>query len=87
MGTNAEKHFANFIRILKNNNFPQNRIKNYYYFQINRWNIELTNNQIIKFPAKKIIKAIKKSIELLNHEDFKNYSIIDLRVDGKVITE
>ena len=31
--------------------------------------------------------AIKKSIELLDREDFKNYNIIDLRVDGKIIVE
>jgi len=31
--------------------------------------------------------AIQKSIELLEREDFKNYNIIDLRVDGKIIVE
>ena len=31
--------------------------------------------------------AIIKSIELLDHKDFKNYNVIDLRVDGKIIVE
>ena len=32
-------------------------------------------------------KAIKKSTELLDREDFENYKIIDLRVEGTIIVE
>ena len=35
----------------------------------------------------KASNAIIKSIELLEDKDFKNYNIIDLRVDGKIIVE
>ena len=80
----------NFIYIfnqLENNNFPINEIKNYYYFQIGRWDLQLVNNKIIKFPNNNTEDAIEESIELLNREDFKNYNIIDLRVDGKIIVE
>ena len=45
------------------------------------------NNKIIKLPDNNIDDAINKSIELLEREDFKNYNIIDLRVDGKIIVE
>ena len=45
------------------------------------------NNKTIKFPQNNIEKAIKKSIELLNREDFENYKIIDLRVEGTIIVE
>ena len=86
-GDYAEKHFINFFQKLSQNNFPKNRIKFYYYFKIGRWDLKLLNNKIIKLPSKKIDKAIKKSIDLLNREDFINYNIIDLRVDGKIIVE
>ena len=49
--------------------------------------MQLVNNKIIKFPDNNIDGAIKKSIKLLEREDFKNYNIIDLRVDGKIIVE
>ena len=62
-------------------------INNYYYFQIGRWDIELLNKKIIKFPSNKIESAIKKSVELLKREDFKDYNIIDLRIHGKIIVE
>ena len=86
-GKNSEKYFLNFLNFLKKNNFPINKIKNYYYFQIGRWDIELLNNKIIKLPYKNTDQAIIKSIELMKEKDFKNYNIIDFRVDGKIVVE
>ena len=86
-GNNAESTFVSFLKQLKDNNFPYNKIKSYYYFQIGRWDLKLSNNKVIKLPNAASNKIIKKSIELLNRNDFKNYNIIDLRVDGKIIVE
>ena len=86
-GKGAENNFIYFFNQLTNNNFPKISIKNFYYFQIGRWDLQLVNNKIIKFPENNIDNIIKKSIELLEREDFKNYNIIDLRVDGKIIVE
>ena len=72
---------------MKNNKFPRKQVKNYYYFQVDRWDVKLTNNQIIKFPSKKRKEAIQQSIKLLNHEDFENYKVIDLRIHGKIVVE
>ncbi len=86
-GDEAEKYFISFYERLNNNNFSINNIKNFYFYKIGRWDLELKNKVIIKFPDNKIDEAINKSIELLNRQDFKKYKIIDLRVDGKIITE
>ena len=86
-GKGAENNFIYFFNRLKNNNFPNKKIKNFYYFQIGRWDLQLVNNKIIKLPDSNIDDAIKKSIKLMEREDFKNYNIIDLRVDGKIIVE
>ena len=86
-GKKAENNFIYFYNQLKKNNFPEKEIKNFYYFQIGRWDLQLVNDKIIKFPENSIDEAINKSIELLKHENFKNYNIIDLRVDGKIIVE
>ena len=86
-GDDAESDFIFFYEQLKKNNFPNNKIKNFYYFQIGRWDLQLVNNKIIKFPHNNTNNAIIKSIELLEDQDFKNYNIIDLRVDGKIIVE
>ena len=86
-GQEAEKNFINFFNQLGNNNFAIKQIKNFYYFQIGRWDLELLNNQIIKFPASKIPEAIQQSVELLARKDFGNYNIIDLRIHGKIVVE
>ena len=51
--------------------------------------IELGNINIkcLIFKINNTDDAIIKSVELLNRKDFKNYNIIDLRVDGKIIVE
>ena len=86
-GDGAEMNLVNFLNRLEINNFPKQEIKNMYYFQIERWDLQLSNDKIIKFPHKATDKIIKKSIDLLNRKDFENYNIIDLRVDGKIIVE
>jgi cell division septal protein FtsQ len=86
-GLKAENDFINFFNQLTSNKFPKNRIKSYTYFQINRWDLKLVNDQIIKFPAEKRKEAIQQSVELLEREDFKKYKVIDLRIDGKIVVE
>jgi cell division septal protein FtsQ len=86
-GEGANFNFIYFTDQLKKNSFPLNRIKNFYYFKIGRWDIQLFNDKIIKFPYLNKDLAIKKSIELLNRQDFENYKIIDLRVHDKIIVE
>ena len=86
-GEGAEDKFIYFFEKLKKYKFPNNKIKNFYYFQIERWDVQLINNKIIKFPYNNIDDAIVKSVELLNREDFKNYNIIDLRIEDKIIVE
>lgn len=86
-GEDAENNFIYFLKILIDNDFPTKKIKNFYYFQIGRWDLELLNGRLIKLPNNSDKYIIKKTIKLLNREDFKKYKIIDLRVDGKVIVE
>ena len=86
-GEGAEKNFINFFKKLENNNFATKRIKNFYYFQIGRWDIQLLNDQKIKLPSNKTTEAIQQIIELLDREDFKKYKVIDLRINDKIIVE
>ena len=87
VGEGAKDHFMYFYNQLKKNNFPIENIQSFYYFQIGRWDLKLLNNKILKFPNENTEDAIKQSVELLNRKDFKNYNIIDLRVNNKIIVE
>jgi len=87
IGDGAEKNIVNFFEQLEINKFPTDDIKNFYYFKIGRWDLELSDNKVIKLPHNVNNNIIKKTIDLLNRKDFKNYKIIDLRIDGKIIVE
>jgi len=86
-GKDSERHFFNFLNLLKESNFPINKIKNYYYFQIGRWDLQLKNNLLIKLPNKKTMSSVKKSIELLSQDNFKTYEVIDLRINDRIIVK
>ena len=86
-GVNGEKFFKDFYNKLKRNNFNLEMIKNYYFFQINRWDLILNNGLLIKFPAKELDEAIILAKKLIKHPNFKNIEIIDLRIKGRIITQ
>ena len=86
-GKGAEDNFANFFKKLKANKFPQEIVKNYYYYQIGRWDLQLLNGKTIKLPANGLEEAFKLAIDLLGHKNFKNYNTIDLRIDDKIVVE
>ena len=86
-GKDSEKHFLNFFNLLKESNFPTSRIKNYYYFQIGRWDLQLESALLIKLPSDKTKSAVEKSIKLLNQKDFTNYEVIDLRINDRIIVQ
>ena len=86
-GKDAEYYFNDFQKLLKLNNFNLNIISSYYFFQINRWDLVTNNQKIIKFPSKGLEEAIKVANKLLNNKDFNKYSVIDLRINNKIITQ
>ena len=86
-GESAEMYFLNFYDNLKNNNFLTNKIQNFYYFQIGRWDIQLLNGQLIKFPSTNIVESIGQIVKLLNRKDMKKYNVIDLRIKNKLVVE
>tara|TARA_B100000686_G_scaffold205038_1_gene211863 strand:- start:313 stop:996 length:684 start_codon:yes stop_codon:yes gene_type:complete len=86
-GDDVEKNFINFLTLLEKNNFPTKNIKNFFYFKIGRWDLELSDSRLIKLPYNVNSSIIKKTTDLLNRKDFQKYKIIDLRIDGKIIVE
>ena len=86
-GKNVEYYFNDFQKLLKLNNFNLDSVSSYYFYQINRWDLVLNNKKIIKFPSKDLQEAIKVANKLLKDKDFNEYSVIDLRINNKIITQ
>ncbi len=86
-GKHAEYYFNDFQKLLKLNDFNLSIISSYYFFKINRWDLVTNNQKIIKFPSKSLKEAIKLANKILNNKDFNKYSVIDLRINNKIITQ
>ena len=86
-GKDAEYYFNDFQKLLKLNDFNLDIISSYYFFKINRWDLVTNSQKVIKFPSKGLNEAIKVANKLLNNKDFNKYSVIDLRISNKIITQ
>jgi len=81
------REFVIFHDILREAKFPIDLIKNFVFFRIGRWDLELFDETIIKLPSSNIAKSLKKLNSLLKSEYLGNVNLIDLRVENQIITE
>ena len=72
-------------KILNLNNFDIKKIKKYYYFKSNRWDIEYDNNTIVMLPSFDLEKSLRNYKSLIKVEKIRPGQIIDLRVENKII--
>ena len=84
-GKNAKKNFYNFYEKLKKVNFDTELIEEFKYFSIDRWDIILKNGKIIKLPTERFESSIEKFISIYDKDNFNNFKIFDLRINGQLI--
>ena len=81
----GEKNFSNFYFELKRIKFPINEIKTYLFYDLERWDIILKDNKIIKLPVNNIVFSLKNYLNFRNDSNFKNYKIFDYRIKDQLI--
>ena len=84
-GDFTSKEFLNLKKIIDKSKLEYSDIKNIYFFDSKRWDIELRNGLLIKLPEKKLLESLDLSIELIVSNKFKNIKVIDTRVNNQVI--
>ena len=77
--------FLNLQEILNSNGFNIQKIKNYYYFKSNRWDIKNNDDVILKLPSKNIQHALRNYQSLLRSSKSIDGKLIDLRIKNKII--
>ena len=70
---------------LKKIDFPFNLIKNYMYFDSNRWDLKTINKKTIKLPNKNYIKSLQSYLEVHNKESFSKFTIFDYRIADQLV--
>ena len=84
-GPGAEKKFHIFYRSLKNMNFQNNLISQYNYFHINRWDIILKDDKIVKLPIMNYENSLEKFLSIYKEKNFSAFKVFDFRVKGQLI--
>ena len=79
------KNFYELYRLLKEIKFPIHEIKTYYYFEINRWDLKLQNDKIIKLPSKNIKKSLLNFMENYELNTLDRFKIFDYRIKDELI--
>ena len=81
--TNTE--FIKLKKTIDKSKLDYGNIKNIYFFNSGRWDIELFDGLLIKLPEKKFLQSINTSMDLISKNKIENIKIIDNRIEGQVI--
>ena len=85
LGSNNFSEIFYVINLLKLTKFEYKKIEKIIFFKSGRFDVNLNNGVIIKFPIMYTKEIINYSHNLLNEKKFANSKIIDLRIKNKII--
>ena len=81
----AHRNLNNFYNNLEKNNFQIDQIKSFYYFEVDRWDIVLKNEKIIKLPEKNYITLLPRINLMLQDSNLIKYKVYDFRIKDQLI--
>jgi len=84
-GKGAEKIFYILHASLEELGFNKELIKKFDYFDINRWDIVLKDDKIIKLPVDGYEESLKRFLSIYKKENFSNFQVFDFRIKGQLI--
>ena len=72
-------------KIIDQSNIDYSQIKSLYYFKSKRWDLEFTNNMVIKLPEKTDKETLDKISIFLKNIKLENQEIVDARIRNQII--
>ncbi len=82
-GNFKPRNFLELLSKFEKNNIPLKDIKQFYYFESNRWDFKTKSNILVKLPNANLDKVLKLYLFLQGTNEQKK--VIDLRVSNQVI--
>ena len=77
--------FLKLQNILNVNSFNLKKIKKYYYYKSNRWDIENNNKIVLMLPSNNLEQSLKNYRFFLKKKKIVPGQLIDLRMKNKII--
>ncbi len=84
-GKPAIDEFIKFVHIIEQSKLPINQVKNLYFFQSKRWDLELKNNVILKLSKDHTKLSLDQAFEFLNDKNFNEIKVVDARIKNQII--
>ena len=81
----SKDDFEIFYEKINKIDFPIKKIKKYIFYETNRWDLETTDDKIIKLPSKNYTKSLLNYLNLTSKKEFKKYNIYDYRINDQLI--
>jgi len=81
------KKFLKFKRIIENSEFKFMDFKSIFFYSSNRWDILTIDNILIKLPEKNLSETLRVAHKIIKNDEFKNNSVIDLRISNQIIVQ
>ena len=84
-GSFEVNEFLKLQKTLNTNGFNLSKIKKYYYYKSNRWDIENNDDVVLMLPSYNIEESLKNYKSLLKTNKIVPENLIDLRMKNKII--
>ena len=55
------------------------------YFNINRWDVVLKDDKVVKLPTKNYENSLAKFLSIYKKNNFSNFKVFDFRIKGQLI--
>jgi len=77
--------FLNLKKIIDSSNILYDEIENFYFFKSKRWDVELTNNILIKLSEDNLKESLNNAFKFMNNINLENTKVIDARIKNQII--
>ena len=77
--------FLSLKNIIDSSNILYDEIENFYFFKSKRWDVELTNNILIKLSEDNLKESLNNAFKFMNNINLENTKVIDARIKNQII--
>ena len=81
----SKENFKILLNELKKINFPLKKIKTFYFFDSNRWDLITNKNKTVKLPIHNYNKSLKNFMNIYKKDNFNKFTIFDYRIKNQLI--
>ena len=84
-GEFKSQDFLKFKENITKSKFTFTQFKTLYFFPSKRWDILTNDDILIKLPQNNLSKSLNLAYKIISSDDFKNKTLIDLRMNNHLI--